>query len=86
MHGCSLSLYVCYNLYVHFCGLYYKPMMIVNEGSKVVTMLETSLTEDARVIIYDRHMFILQATVFLCFSLCIHKQDLSLSTIMHHIF
>jgi hypothetical protein len=39
-------------------------MMIVNDDSRVVNKLETSLTDDARVIIYDRHMFILQATVF----------------------
>jgi hypothetical protein len=44
------------------CGLYYKPIMIINDSSKVVNKLETSLTEDARVIIYDCHMFIVQAT------------------------
>ena len=44
------------------CGLYYKPMMIINEDSKVVTKLETSLTDDARFVIYNCHMFIVQAT------------------------
>jgi hypothetical protein len=44
------------------CGLYYKPMMIVNDNSRVITKLETSITDDTRVIIYDRHMFIVQAT------------------------
>jgi hypothetical protein len=44
------------------CGLYYKPMLIVNDDSRVITKLETSLTDDARVVIYDRHMFIVQAT------------------------
>jgi hypothetical protein len=44
------------------CGLYYKPIMIVNDDSRIVTKFETSLTDDARVIIYDRHMFIVQAT------------------------
>ncbi len=43
-------------------GLYYKPMMIVNDYSRVINKFETSLTDDARVIIYDRHMFIVQAT------------------------
>ncbi len=43
-------------------GLYYNPMMIVNDDSRVVTKLETSLADDARVIIYNRHMFIAQAT------------------------
>ncbi len=33
-------------------------MTIVNDDSKVVNKLEASLTDDARVIIYDRHMFI----------------------------
>jgi len=42
--------------------LYYKPIMIVNDDSSIVNKLETSLTDDARVVIYDRHMFIVQAT------------------------
>jgi hypothetical protein len=45
-----------------FGGLYYKPIMIVNEGSSIVNKLETSLIDDARVIIYDHHMYIVQAT------------------------
>jgi len=32
--------------------------MIVNDDSRVVNKLEASLTDDASVIIYDRHMFI----------------------------
>ncbi len=44
------------------CGLYYKPVAIINDDSRVVNKLETSLTDDARVIIYDSHMFIVQAT------------------------
>ncbi len=47
-------------------GLCYKPMMIVNDDSRVITKLETSLTGDARVIIYDHHMFIVQATDHSC--------------------
>ncbi len=42
-------------------GLFYKPMMIVNEDSGVVNKLEASLTDDARVAICDCHMFIVQA-------------------------
>ncbi len=42
--------------------LYYKPMTIVNDDSRVINMLEASLTDNARVFIYDRHMFIVQAT------------------------
>jgi hypothetical protein len=43
-------------------GLYYKPMVIVNDDSGVITKLETLLTDDATVIIYNRHMYIRQAT------------------------
>ncbi len=34
--------------------------MIVNDDSRVVNVLETSLTDDTRVVIYDHHMFIVQ--------------------------
>ncbi len=37
-------------------------MKIINDDSRVVTKLETSLTDDARVVTYNRHMFIEQAT------------------------
>ncbi len=37
-------------------------MMIVNADTRVTNKLETSLTEDARVVIYDHYMFIVQAT------------------------
>jgi hypothetical protein len=48
------------------CGLYYKPMTIVNDDSRVVNKLETPLTDDARVVIHDRHMFIVLATGLPC--------------------
>jgi hypothetical protein len=44
------------------CGLYYKPMMIVNDDSRVINKLEASLTDDTIVITYDHHMFIVQST------------------------
>ncbi len=44
------------------CGLYYKPMTLVNDDAKVINELEASLTDETRVIIYDRHMIIVQAT------------------------
>jgi hypothetical protein len=34
----------------------------MNDDSRVINKLETSLTDAVRVIIYDRHMFIVQAT------------------------
>ncbi len=43
-------------------GLYYKPLTIVNDNTMVFNKLEASLTDNARVVIYDRHMFIVQAT------------------------
>jgi hypothetical protein len=36
--------------------------MIVNYASSIVNKLEALLTDDARVIIYDHHLFIVQAT------------------------
>jgi hypothetical protein len=36
-------------------------MTIVNDDSRVVNKLEAALTDDAIVIIYDRHMFIVQS-------------------------
>ncbi len=38
-------------------------MTIVNDDSRVINKLEASLTDDARVVIYDCHRFIVQATV-----------------------
>ncbi len=37
-------------------------MTIANHDSTVINKLEASLTDDARVIIYDCQMFIVQAT------------------------
>jgi hypothetical protein len=34
---------------------------IINDDFRVINKLETSITDDARVIIYDRRMFIVQA-------------------------
>jgi hypothetical protein len=39
-------------------------MTIVNDDSRVVNKLEASLIDDARVVIYDCHIFIVQATIF----------------------
>jgi hypothetical protein len=47
-------------IFLQNSGLYYKPMTIVNDDSRVITKLEASLTDNARVVIYDRHMFIVQ--------------------------
>jgi hypothetical protein len=53
------------NWCINFCGLYYKPMTIVNDDSRVVNKLKISLTDDARVVIYNCHMFIVLATELL---------------------
>ncbi len=37
-------------------------MTIVNDDSRVINKLEASVTDDNRVIIYDHHMFVVQAT------------------------
>ncbi len=54
-NGFTLSKTIC-------CGLYYKPMKIINDDSRIINKLEASLTDYARVVIYDYHMFIVQAT------------------------
>ncbi len=41
-------------------GLYYKHVTIVNYTSSGVNKLRASLNDDARVIIYDHHRFIIQ--------------------------
>ncbi len=47
---------------INSCDLYCKLMTIVNDDSRVMNKLEASLTDDARVVIYDHHMFLVQAT------------------------
>ncbi len=49
-------------------------MTIVNDDSRVVNKLEASLTDDARVVIYNRHMFMVQATEFETIELKITSQ------------
>jgi len=39
-------------------GLFYKNTTIVNYASSIVIKLEALLTDDARVIVYDRHVFL----------------------------
>ncbi len=58
----TLSVIVPDHLCMRFCDLNYKPMTIVNDNYRVVNKLDASLTDDARVVIYDCHMFIVQAT------------------------
>ncbi len=46
----------------HACGLYYKHVMIVNDASSGINKWSLELIDTARGVIYDRHMFIVQAT------------------------
>ncbi len=55
------------------CGLYYKPMMIINDDARIINKLDASLTDDSRVVIYDHHMFIVQATAWMKKGLFEHK-------------
>jgi len=43
-------------------GLYYKHITIINDNFSIIGKIEDSLTDDARVIIYILHMFIVEAT------------------------
>jgi hypothetical protein len=45
-------------------GLFYKHITIVNYNSSVINKFAASLTDYTRIVIYDRHMIIVQATVF----------------------
>ncbi len=38
-------------------------MTIVNDDTRIINKLDVSLTDESRVVIYDRHMFIVEATV-----------------------
>ncbi len=40
-------------LLVKICGLYYKDIMIVNDDSSIINKFVDSLTDAARVVIYD---------------------------------
>jgi hypothetical protein len=65
MYGLSSKLVCLFfqvNVLTQARGLYYKPMMIINDNYRVLNKLETSINDNARVVFYDRHMFILQAT------------------------
>ncbi len=46
------------------CALYYKHMTIVNDDSSIVSEQSFQLVDDARGVIYDHRMFIIQATEF----------------------
>jgi hypothetical protein len=48
----------------HFaiCGLYYKHVTILNYYSSIINKFRGSHTDGTRVIIYDHHMFMGQAT------------------------
>ncbi len=44
-------------------ALYCKHMVMLNDDSSIINKLGASLTDDARVIIYNHHVFIVQATI-----------------------
>jgi hypothetical protein len=54
-------------------GLYYKHIMILHYESSIVNRFGASLTDDARVVIYDYHMFIVHATSSMTVEFSLHK-------------
>ncbi len=58
-----LILFKC--LLTRACDLYYEHITIVNYNSRIINEFGASLTDDARVIIYDCHLFIVQPTGFI---------------------
>jgi len=59
--ACLMASYVLDLFCSATCGLYYNPIMIVNDDARVINKLETHLLM-LLVVIYDRYMFIIQAT------------------------
>jgi hypothetical protein len=51
------------NMHQLTCGLYYKHAMLVNGASSSIIKWSFKLIDAARGIIYDRHMFIVLATM-----------------------
>jgi hypothetical protein len=49
---------------IHHLGLYYKQVTIVNDDSIIVSEWSFKLIDGPRVVLYDHHMFIIQATVW----------------------
>ncbi len=49
--------------------LYYKPITVVNDDWSIVNIWLESLTDDTTVVIYDRNMFIIQATAEIVLSI-----------------
>jgi len=43
-------------------GLYYKQMMIVNNNPSIISQWISKFIDDARVVIYNRNMFIILTT------------------------
>ncbi len=50
------------NYNIDNCGLYYTHVMIVNDNSTIINKWSFKLIDDARVVIYDRNRFMIQAT------------------------
>jgi len=51
-------------LNIHSYGLYYKNVTIVNDNSSIISKWSFKIIDNARVIIYDHHRFIIQASSF----------------------
>jgi hypothetical protein len=54
--------YALYTSSSYTSGLYYKHIAIVNDDPSIINKWWVSHTDDTRVIIYNRNMFIIQAT------------------------
>jgi hypothetical protein len=59
-------------------------MMIINDDSRVVNKLEASLTDDARVVIYERHMFIVQSTVLVILAISFNELGSKRNQLLEH--
>jgi hypothetical protein len=68
-----------------YSDLYYKPITIINDDSSIINKLKTSVTDDATVIIYHRHMFIVQATGHSLIHYCLRNAGKARSLHSEHI-
>jgi hypothetical protein len=67
LSGSDFTSILIFNVLKHslICSLYYNHVTMVNDDSSVVSKWSFKLIDNPRVVIYDHHKFLIQATDFL---------------------
>jgi hypothetical protein len=60
--------------------------MIINDDSRVINKLETTITDDANVVIYDCHMIIVPATGIKSHNLYLNVDHFSTPVLIRHLW